>query len=115
MRWSITYSKTTPGSAMYGDSSEHGWWMPGGWTYALSGAEDGVSHAAATGAFDQVGTLRDLVDMAKSLGICTCDGAEWFYSIDGCEDPTTGERTNYCLHLHETSARHFSRVAKFIN
>lgn len=84
--------------------------MPSGWEYALSGAEDGVFHAAATGAFDQVGTLRDLVDMAQSLGICTCEGTEWFYSINDCENPT-----NYCLHLHETSARHFNRVAKFIN
>ena len=118
MKWSITYSKTTPESAEQGDNSEHGWWMPGECYHPLSDSEghhDEVVKEAIAGEFDQEGSLSELLDMAQSLGICTREGADWFYSYgEESMNSETGETTGYCLHLHESSARHFDRVARFI-
>lgn len=118
MKWSITYSKVTPESAEHGDVSEHGWYMPGGWHYALSDSDGQHSQILAdanNGDYDMEGTLSELIDAAQDLGICSNDGATWFYSVDAEQDYTTGEDTFYCLHLHPDSERHFDRVARFIN
>ena len=117
LKWSITYSKVTPESAERGDHSEHGWWMPGQLEYPLDD-EDGyyckVLEQAQAGDFDHTGTLSELISMAQELGICACEGADWFYTIDGSINYQTSETTQYCLHLDKGSARHFDRVARFL-
>jgi len=117
LKYSITYDVVTSESCEHGDTSESGWYLPGGWKFPLKD-EDG-HHAdtlkdAQNGEFDLTGTLSELLDLARQLGINSFEGAEWFYSADPEENYTTGENTSYCLHLDDSSMRHFDRVARFI-
>ena len=63
------------------------------------------------------GTLSELLSDIQWLDINSCEGADWFYSIEPSHDHdyfTKGIEVTYSLHLDSQSMRHFDRVARFI-
>ena len=116
MKASFTYQTVSPESAEQGDFSEHGWILPGMWKSALQdedGHHDSVLDEARRGEFD-VTDLGEIVSFAQSLGICTGEGADWFYSVDDDENYETGEDTTYCLHLEGVTPATKTRILRLI-
>jgi hypothetical protein len=116
MKASFTYQTVTQESAERGDYSEHGWVLPGMWKYALQdedGYHENVLDEAKRGEFDLTG-LGEIVSFAQSLGVCTGEGADWFYSVDDDMDYETGERTQYCLHLEGVTPATETRILRLI-
>ena len=116
MKASFTYQIVTEESAENGDFAEHGWILPGRWEFPLQdddGHHEDILAQARSGEFDLTG-LSEVVSFAKSLGIYTGKGADWFYSVDDDLDCSTGERRSYCLHLEGVTPASKARILKLI-
>jgi hypothetical protein len=87
----FTYQTVTPESAEHGDESESGFILPGMWKYPVLAEYSRQEW--------KPGTLAQFVSFAQSLGICTCEGCDWLYSVDPDIDYQTGEETTYSMHI----------------
>jgi len=90
MQYSITYEVITPESAENGDFEETGFYI-----------EDGEDD------------LRDVINLAESLGICE-DSGSWFSSVDPEIDYQSGAETFYSLHPRVTPAT-YNRISKILS
>lgn len=100
----FTFQTVTPESAEHGDFDSHGFITPGMWKYE--------------GEYErnqwQLGDLRGLVDFAQSLGINTCEGADWAYSVDPDINYATGEDTTYAMHIGGATPSTHNRILRLL-
>jgi hypothetical protein len=89
--YSFTYDIVTPESAEQGDTSENGWYVPGGWKYPLFN-DDGSPNEAPP---KLKGDLRAVISHAQELGIEFHPDADWGYNVDPDLDYRTGEHTRF--------------------
>lgn len=122
----ITYSVTTPESAEYGDSHDHGFYGPGGWKYSIADEafqarceRDGREKALADmtpepEVFDSVDDAVDYIErygpFEASCGPSTCDNSHcWLTQTSPSEDRAyfeNGEDTRLSFHVEAPPAVH---------
>ncbi len=95
----FTYQTTTPESAEHGDFDSSGFITPG--VYKI----DALFYERVQW---QLGDLAGLINFARSLGIVS-DGDN-FYSVDPDENYSTGESTQYGMHIAGMTAASESRI-----
>ena len=119
MKASITYQVVTYESCSRGDQAEHGWYLPGGWKFALEDEEgwhDGVMAEARAGEFDlEVG---EAIREAISLGICEPSDSviqygSFFHTADAHQD-MDGNHTSYSLHIKGVTGSSLRRIARLL-
>lgn len=103
----FTYDTVTPESAENGDFAESGFITPGMWKYP--NIDDYESNEWSPG------DLAGLIRFAQFLGICTCEGADWFYSVDPDENYATGESTTYAMHVSGITPSTRNRIARLLS
>ena len=101
----FTYQTVTPESAKHGDFDSHGFITSGHWKYDVDNYERQQW---------KLGDLASFIDFARSLGICTNEGADWFYSVDDDINYRTGETTQYAMHIDGVTASTYNRIARLI-
>ncbi len=103
----FTYETVTPESAEHGDYSiEAGFILPGMWKFQVEDYDERQQW--------KIGDLAHYINFARSLGICTCEGADWFYSVDPDQNYQTGEDTTYAMHITGISPYTFDRIAMLL-
>ena len=106
----VTYDVVTEESASDGDTSESGYYSPGGWKCVAQYL--GVT--TARGYDDPAAwTLREVVSQFGRNGLE--DGGRSFYSVDSEANYYTGEETSYAVHPPDgiTSAS-YARVRRIL-
>lgn len=107
----ITYDVVTEESAQDGDTSDNGFWLPGGWKHSLG--IEGNLEDARNGGFDF--EFKDAMREARDHG-CHEDGGSAFYSVDPDIDYGTGEETRYAFHPPDKVTRaSYQRIKRWLN
>jgi len=112
-----TYDVVTPESAENGDTAEHGFILPGGWTFDLNVPEvskDVEEHPELYWVPVTPGDVRAAVEWAQEHGCIRDNGDGSFYSEDPDVDYATGEATSYAIHFNGFSDRALRIMAKVI-
>ncbi len=112
----FTYDKVTPESAEYGDTSDHGFYGPGGYFYSMN-----VDHIRADILANKAdysppwkpGDLRQAIHTARDLGIYE-DSGRWFDSRGEDTDYSTGETTRYAFHPDGVTPSTYRRIARLL-
>lgn len=103
MKATITYDIVNPESAENGDTSENGWYMPGGYHYPLndeSGLNEVVLNEAKNNEYDIPLSLAIKTAIDLGCSEIQVNGNDIsVYTTDGHTDFKTGNNTNYCLHI----------------
>ena len=102
----FTYDTVSQESAEHGDVEESGFITPGMVKYPDIDKYDRQEW--------KLGDLSSFIAFAQSLGICTCEGAGWFYSVDPDIDYATGEHTTYAMHIAGITPATFNRIARLL-
>ena len=102
----FTYQTVTPESAEYGDTSETGFITPGMWKY--TDIEDYERQQW------NPGDLAGIIQFAQSLGISSCEGCDWLYSVDPDENYQTGESTTYAMHIDGCTEASRARIYRLL-
>ena len=116
---SMTFDTVTPESAEDGDTADHGFAEPGGWTYSIADdafqarvAKDGREKALAdmTPAPLEFEDAEEAIEFLSKSGpfeaSCSpvCDNGHcWLTQADGDEDFSTGAVTRLSFHLEGVS------------
>ena len=102
----FTYQTVTTESAKNGDFASQGFITPGMWKYSVEGYVERHQW--------KLGDLAGLIDFAQSLGICTDEGADWFYSLDPDVNYQTGENTQYAMHINGCTPSTYERIRRLV-
>lgn len=109
-----TYDVVTPESAENGDTSDHGFASPDGWTFSLNDpevAKDTEENPELYWVPVSPGDVRDAVQWAQEYGCTRDNGDGSFYSEDPSVDYATGEETSYAIHFRGFSPRALHIIA----
>ena len=110
------YDIVTTESAEIGDTAEHGWILPGMWTFPLyddDGHHNDVLDQAQAGDFD-IDDLGEAIRFAESLGISEDCGTCFSTSDSQIRDYSTDEHWSYSMHIDGVTPSTYRRIARLL-